>query len=142
MLVQYIGQLQTKHNCGSFELLSKTAPIQASSLIVLGPFVDYLLIARNVFDYKFTAAAIVSSYCSLMSIVHEITRVTQVLVPIEYRSVSAINATRYGLDCLCSKGTCLTSISLHTCTGGRNCLQLMTFRCIGNVCLSETSPRF
>lgn len=64
-LVQYIGQLQKKHNCGSFELLSKTAPIQAASLAALGPFVDYALIGRNVFNYKFTLGAIVSDYCSL-----------------------------------------------------------------------------
>lgn len=68
VLVQFIGQLQKKHNCGSFELLSKTAPIQAASLAALGPFVDYLLIKRNVFDYKMTLGAFVSNYGSLISI--------------------------------------------------------------------------
>lgn len=65
VLAQFIGQLQKKHNCGSFELLSKTAPIQAASLAALGPFVDYLLIGRNVFDYKLTLGAIVSN-CSVL----------------------------------------------------------------------------
>lgn len=54
----FIGQLQKKHNCGSFELLSKTAPIQAASLLALGPFVDYMLIGRSVFSYKLTLGAL------------------------------------------------------------------------------------
>ena len=58
--MQYIGALQKKHNCGSFELLSKTAPIQAASLILIGPFVDYFLIGQNLLKYTFTAGAIVS----------------------------------------------------------------------------------
>ncbi|XP_024367862.1 UDP-rhamnose/UDP-galactose transporter 1 isoform X2 [Physcomitrium patens] len=54
----YIGALQKKHSCGSFELLSKTAPIQAASLIVLGPYVDYFLNGRNILDYTYTSGAI------------------------------------------------------------------------------------
>ncbi|XP_024367856.1 UDP-rhamnose/UDP-galactose transporter 3 [Physcomitrium patens] len=54
----YIGALQKKHNCGSFELLSKTAPIQAASLIVIGPFVDYILIGEVLLNYTYTAGAI------------------------------------------------------------------------------------
>ncbi|KAL9999717.1 hypothetical protein Hdeb2414_s0464g00899281 [Helianthus debilis subsp. tardiflorus] len=38
-----IGSLQKKYSIGAFELLSKTAPIQALSLLVLGPFIDYYL---------------------------------------------------------------------------------------------------
>lgn len=73
-LLQYIGALQKKHNCGSFELLSKTAPIQAASLLVLGPYLDYLLNGRNLFHYNFTGGAIVSLltvlaffYCSALN---------------------------------------------------------------------------
>ena len=58
-MVQYIGQLQKKHNCGSFELLSKTAPLQAASLLALGPFADYILNGQNVFYYKYTPGAVV-----------------------------------------------------------------------------------
>ena len=58
--MQYIGALQKKHNCGSFELLSKTAPIQAASLILIGPFLDYFLIGQNVLKYTYSTGAIVS----------------------------------------------------------------------------------
>ena len=57
---QYIGALQKKHSCGSFELLSKTAPIQAISLVLIGPFVDYFLIGMNILKYTYTMGAIVS----------------------------------------------------------------------------------
>jgi hypothetical protein len=58
--LQYIGALQKKHSCGSFELLSKTAPIQAASLVMIGPFVDYILIGENLLKYSYTFGAIVS----------------------------------------------------------------------------------
>lgn len=54
----YIGALQKKHSCGSFELLSKTAPIQAASLIILGPYVDYFLNGRNILDYSYSIGAV------------------------------------------------------------------------------------
>ncbi|KAG0576215.1 hypothetical protein KC19_5G064000 [Ceratodon purpureus] len=54
----YIGALQKKHSCGSFELLSKTAPIQAASLVMIGPFVDYFLIGENLLNYTYTFGAI------------------------------------------------------------------------------------
>jgi hypothetical protein len=54
----YIGALQKKHSCGSFELLSKTAPIQAASLVIIGPFVDYILIGENLLKYSYTTGAI------------------------------------------------------------------------------------
>ena len=38
-----IDSLQKKCNIGSFDLLSKTAPIQATSLLAFGPFVEYYL---------------------------------------------------------------------------------------------------
>ncbi|KAJ4830364.1 UDP-rhamnose/UDP-galactose transporter 2 [Turnera subulata] len=53
-----IGSLQKKYSIGSFELLSKTAPIQASSLIVFGPFIDYLLSDKSVINYKFSSGAV------------------------------------------------------------------------------------
>ncbi|XP_050228875.1 UDP-rhamnose/UDP-galactose transporter 3-like [Mercurialis annua] len=54
-----IGSLQTKYSIGSFELLSKTAPIQALSLLVTGPFVDYCLTGKLVSDYAFSPAAFI-----------------------------------------------------------------------------------
>ncbi|XP_044475990.1 UDP-rhamnose/UDP-galactose transporter 2-like isoform X2 [Mangifera indica] len=53
-----IGSLQKKYSIGSFELLSKTAPIQALSLLVLGPFVDYYLNGEFVTNYKMSMGAI------------------------------------------------------------------------------------
>ncbi|KAL3619852.1 UDP-rhamnose/UDP-galactose transporter 3 [Castilleja foliolosa] len=50
-----IGSLQKKYSIGSFELLSKTAPIQACSLLVLGPIIDYNLSSKLIFDYNFGA---------------------------------------------------------------------------------------
>lgn len=49
-----IGSLQKKYSIGSFELLSKTAPIQALSLLVLGPFVDYSLSGNIILNYMST----------------------------------------------------------------------------------------
>ncbi|KAF2619054.1 hypothetical protein F2Q68_00040963 [Brassica cretica] len=59
-----IGSLQKKYSIGSFELLSKTAPIQALSLLIFGPFVDYFLSGRFITTYKMTYAAI---FCILLS---------------------------------------------------------------------------
>lgn len=60
--MQSIGSLQKKYSIGSFELLSKTAPIQAASLLVLGPFVDYFLSGKLILEYKYSSGAIVSLY--------------------------------------------------------------------------------
>lgn len=53
-----IGSLQKKYSIGSFELLSKTAPIQACSLLVLGPFCDFYLTGNLLLDYKYSSGAI------------------------------------------------------------------------------------
>ncbi|KAJ0973663.1 hypothetical protein J5N97_015628 [Dioscorea zingiberensis] len=52
-----IGSFQKKYNIGSFELLSKTAPIQAASLLIFGPFVDYYLNGSSLLKYHFTGGA-------------------------------------------------------------------------------------
>jgi hypothetical protein len=54
-----IGSLQKKYNIGSFDLLSKTAPIQAASLLAFGPFADYYLNGHNLLEYKFSSGAII-----------------------------------------------------------------------------------
>lgn len=59
-----IGSLQKKYSIGSFELLSKTAPIQAVSLLVLGPFVDYYLNGKFITTYKMTSGAILFIFLS------------------------------------------------------------------------------
>uniref|UniRef100_A0A2P2KAI0 UDP-galactose transporter 2 n=1 Tax=Rhizophora mucronata TaxID=61149 RepID=A0A2P2KAI0_RHIMU len=55
-----IGSLQKKYSIGSFELLSKTAPIQAVSLLIFGPFIDYYLNNKFITNYKMSTAAMVS----------------------------------------------------------------------------------
>ncbi|KAF2311989.1 hypothetical protein P3X46_021695 [Hevea brasiliensis] len=62
-----IGSLQKKYSIGSFELLSRTAPIQALSLLVVGPFVDYCLNGKFITTYKMSTGAIlfVILSCSL-----------------------------------------------------------------------------
>ncbi|KAI8549088.1 hypothetical protein RHMOL_Rhmol07G0323800 [Rhododendron molle] len=52
-----IGSLQKKYSIGSFELLSKTAPIQALSLLLLGPFIDYYLTGKSIAKYKMSSGA-------------------------------------------------------------------------------------
>jgi hypothetical protein len=59
---QTIGSLQKKYSIGSFELLSRTAPIQAVSLLILGPFIDYYLNGKFITNYKLSSGAIVSSF--------------------------------------------------------------------------------
>ncbi|KAF8377980.1 hypothetical protein HHK36_031369 [Tetracentron sinense] len=58
LYVQSIGSLQKKYSIGSFELLSKTAPIQAISLLVLGPFIDYYINGKILSNYKLSSGAI------------------------------------------------------------------------------------
>ncbi|KAF1885109.1 hypothetical protein Lal_00028998 [Lupinus albus] len=53
-----IGSLQKKYSIGSFELLSKTAPIQAVSLLVLGPFADYYLTGKLITNYKMSSGVV------------------------------------------------------------------------------------
>ncbi|KAF9601723.1 hypothetical protein IFM89_022710 [Coptis chinensis] len=62
--VKSIGSLQKKYSIGSFELLSKTAPIQALSLLVFGPFIDYYLNGNFIANYKLTTGA---TLCILVS---------------------------------------------------------------------------
>ncbi|XP_078155166.1 UDP-rhamnose/UDP-galactose transporter 2-like [Carex rostrata] len=54
-----IGSFQKKYNIGSFELLSKTAPIQAASLLVFGPFLDYYLNGRSIISYIYSLGAVI-----------------------------------------------------------------------------------
>lgn len=53
-----IGSLQKKYSIGSFELLSKTAPIQAISLLIFGPFIDYALGGKFITNYKMSTGAV------------------------------------------------------------------------------------
>lgn len=61
-MMQSIGSLQKKYSTGAFELLSKTAPIQALLLLVFGPFIDYFISGNLVSNYMRTI-----SYCAIVS---------------------------------------------------------------------------
>ncbi|KAL4354455.1 hypothetical protein GQ457_06G034820 [Hibiscus cannabinus] len=54
----YVHFLQRKHSLGSFDLLGHTAPVQAASLLLAGPFVDYWLTEKKVYAYNYTTISV------------------------------------------------------------------------------------
>ncbi|KAH7667326.1 solute carrier family 35 member E3 protein [Dioscorea alata] len=63
----YVHFLQKKYALGSFNLLGHTAPAQAASLLLLGPFLDYWLTNKRVdmFDYNVTAVVFIILSCTI-----------------------------------------------------------------------------
>ncbi|XP_058091057.1 UDP-rhamnose/UDP-galactose transporter 6 [Magnolia sinica] len=63
----YVHFLQRKYNLGSFNLLGHTAPVQAASLLVLGPFLDLWLTNKRVdqYDYNVTAVFFLILSCTI-----------------------------------------------------------------------------
>ncbi|KAJ0972036.1 hypothetical protein J5N97_019995 [Dioscorea zingiberensis] len=63
----YVHFLQKKYALGSFSLLGHTAPAQAMSLLLLGPFLDYWLTNKRVdaFDYNVTAVFFIILSCTI-----------------------------------------------------------------------------
>ncbi|XP_039136747.1 LOW QUALITY PROTEIN: UDP-rhamnose/UDP-galactose transporter 6-like [Dioscorea cayenensis subsp. rotundata] len=63
----YVHFLQKKYALGSFNLLGHTAPAQAVSLLLLGPFLDYWLTNKRVdmFDYNVTAVVFIILSCTI-----------------------------------------------------------------------------
>ncbi|XP_064983984.1 UDP-rhamnose/UDP-galactose transporter 5-like [Musa acuminata AAA Group] len=61
----YVHSLQKKYSLGSFNLIGHTAPAQAMSLLMLGPFVDYWLTSKRVdaFDYNVTVVFFIFLSC-------------------------------------------------------------------------------
>lgn len=62
MHLQYVHFLQRKYSLSSFNLLGHTAPAQAASLLLLGPFLDYWLTGKRVDAYNFSAPSLVSIF--------------------------------------------------------------------------------
>ncbi|TXG60467.1 hypothetical protein EZV62_015040 [Acer yangbiense] len=54
----YVHYLQRKYALGSFNLLGHTAPAQAASLLLLGPFLDYWLTSKRVDAYNYGFASV------------------------------------------------------------------------------------
>ncbi|XP_047317454.1 UDP-rhamnose/UDP-galactose transporter 4-like [Impatiens glandulifera] len=63
----YVHFLQRKYSLGSFNLLGHTAPVQAASLLLLGPFVDYWLTGKRVdaYNYSFTPLMFIFISCTI-----------------------------------------------------------------------------
>jgi hypothetical protein len=58
------GVVQRKHKLQSHQLLANTAPVQGAMLIVVGPYIDYLITGSNVMDYSWTNAAALVMFVS------------------------------------------------------------------------------
>lgn len=54
----YVHYLQRKYSLNSFNLLGHTAPAQAGSLLLVGPFVDFLLTGKRVDHFNFTSLSL------------------------------------------------------------------------------------
>ncbi|KAE9617452.1 hypothetical protein Lal_00034701 [Lupinus albus] len=63
----YVHLLQRKYSLSSFNLLGHTAPVQAASLLLLGPFLDYWLTEKRVdrYDYNTTALMFLIMSCTI-----------------------------------------------------------------------------
>ncbi|RWR79214.1 UDP-galactose transporter 2-like protein [Cinnamomum micranthum f. kanehirae] len=63
----YVHFLQRKYSLGSFNLLGHTAPVQAATLLVLGPFLDFWLTNKRVdkYDYNVTAVFFIVLSCTI-----------------------------------------------------------------------------
>lgn len=63
----YVHYLQRKYSLGSFNLLGHTAPAQAASLLIIGPFLDFWLTDKRVdaFDYSATAVFFIILSCTI-----------------------------------------------------------------------------
>ncbi|XP_040998373.1 UDP-rhamnose/UDP-galactose transporter 6 [Juglans microcarpa x Juglans regia] len=54
----YVHFLQRKYSLSSFNLLGHTAPAQAASLLLLGPFLDYWLTNKRVDGYNYNMVSV------------------------------------------------------------------------------------
>ncbi|CAL0305304.1 unnamed protein product [Lupinus luteus] len=63
----YVHFLQRKYSVGSFNLLGHTAPAQAASLLLVGPFMDYWLTNKRVdaYNYGLTSTFFIILSCTI-----------------------------------------------------------------------------
>ncbi|KAI5589459.1 hypothetical protein POPTR_005G196500v4 [Populus trichocarpa] len=54
----YVHYLQRKYSLSSFNLLGHTAPSQAATLLLLGPFLDYWLTNKRIDTYDYNAVSV------------------------------------------------------------------------------------
>lgn len=55
---QYVHFLQKKYSLSSFNLLGHTAPAQAGTLLLLGPFLDYWLTNKRIDAFKYSMPSV------------------------------------------------------------------------------------
>ncbi|KAF2297518.1 hypothetical protein GH714_024919 [Hevea brasiliensis] len=58
----YVHYLQRKYSLSSFNLLGHTAPAQAATLLLVGPFLDYWLTNRRVYAYNYNIVSVVHDH--------------------------------------------------------------------------------
>nr|GEX69914.1 UDP-rhamnose/UDP-galactose transporter 6-like [Tanacetum cinerariifolium] len=63
-VTDYVHHLQRKYQLSSFNLLGHTAPIQAASLLLAGPFVDYWLTNKRVDAFSYDSASLMFLFLS------------------------------------------------------------------------------
>ncbi|XP_028111361.1 UDP-rhamnose/UDP-galactose transporter 6-like [Camellia sinensis] len=63
----YVHYLQRKYALSSFNLLGHTAPVQAGTLLLVGPFLDYWLTNKTVdaFDYNIASSVFIILSCTI-----------------------------------------------------------------------------
>ncbi|KAK4352495.1 hypothetical protein RND71_028013 [Anisodus tanguticus] len=63
----YVHYLQRKYSLTSFNLLGHTAPAQAATLLLLGPFLDYWLTSKRIdqFSYNLPSSVFIILSCSI-----------------------------------------------------------------------------
>eukprot|EP00262_Sarcandra_glabra_P011108 TRINITY_DN26821_c0_g1_i1.p1 TRINITY_DN26821_c0_g1~~TRINITY_DN26821_c0_g1_i1.p1 ORF type:complete len:336 (+),score=39.27 TRINITY_DN26821_c0_g1_i1:334-1341(+) len=63
----YVHFLQRKYSLGSFNLLGHTAPVQAASLLLVGPFLDFWLTNKRVdaYDYNLISVFFIILSCTI-----------------------------------------------------------------------------
>ncbi|XAR73259.1 hypothetical protein NMG60_11007169 [Bertholletia excelsa] len=63
----YVHHLQRKYSIGSFNLLGHTAPVQAASLLLIGPIMDYWLTNKRVdaFPYTYVSVFFIVLSCTI-----------------------------------------------------------------------------
>lgn len=57
--VQYVHYLQRKYALSSFNLLGHTAPAQAVTLLLFGPFLDYWLTSKRIDAFEYNLSSMV-----------------------------------------------------------------------------------
>ncbi|CAM0903910.1 unnamed protein product [Alopecurus aequalis] len=62
----YVNYLQRKYSLNSLKLLGHTAPAQAASLLILGPFVDFWLTRNRIDTFHYTSTVTVFLHCAVM----------------------------------------------------------------------------